>query len=111
MSRVRPQVLGVPQLLDPDRTGHGPRFQHPRRSHAVHELTNPVVIDDPDELRDREARVPSSHAHGELVAEIADLGFSNAGNPEMFAQVGGDFAVEVIERDNAVELPSRAQDS
>ena len=56
-----------------------------------------------DEIGHVQPRLGGPHAHGQLVAEIARGGLAHAGNAQVLAQHGGQFDIEIVERDDAVE--------
>src|SRR5581483_966829 len=101
----RPQLVGVSELFDPDGRGAEPRLEYPGRPDARDEFAQPVVVDDFDEFRDQHALFLRLNAHRQLVAEMARRGFTDARNPQVFAQRRRRLDVEFIERHDAVNLP------
>src|SRR5258708_595109 len=106
---VPPQFRRGMDLLDSDRAGHGSWLQHPRRRNAIQELADPVVIQNVDKFRNVQAALARPHPHGELIAKISRSGLAHAGNPQMFAQGCGHLQIEVIERNQPVDLPGPRQ--
>ena len=90
-------------LLDPDGAGHGAGLEHPGRGRVLHEAAQRVVIEHVDEVRDVDAGLARLHAHGELVAEMADGGLAHPGHAQVLAQGGGQFDVEIVERHDAID--------
>ncbi len=62
-------------------------------------------MEDADEIRDEQSSFARADTHGELVAEEARCRFAEAGQAHVLAQCGGDLHVELVERDDAVDLP------
>ncbi len=62
------------------------------------------VIHDGNEIGHAHMAIEGAHAHGQLVAKITHGGETHAGDAQVFAQSGGGFHVEFVERDDAVDF-------
>ncbi len=100
----RPQSFGRVDQLDADGRSFRSWLEHPGPGHVVQVIANVVVIQHRNEIRHANSVFERLHAHGELVAEIAHGGQPHAGDAHVLAQGGGSFHVELVERDDAVNL-------
>ena len=62
------------------------------------------MIEYGNEVGDTDSVFERLHAHGQLVAEVAHGGQPHAGDAHVLAQGGRGFHVELVERDDAVNL-------
>ena len=63
-----------------------PRLEKPWRRDLIEKRANAIVIQDRDELRHEQAALFRLHAHGELVAKVANRAFTHARNAKMLAE-------------------------
>ena len=70
----------------------------------VEVVTNIVVIQNGDEIGHPNSILHRFHAHGQLVAEVAHGGQAHAGDAHVLAQCGCGLHIELVERDDAVDL-------
>lgn len=82
------------------------RLDEPRSRHAREERTHIVVVKERAVVRDADADLACLRSHRELVAKVARHRFVVPGvrRAEVFTQVRAYLHVEVIKRDNAVDL-------
>ena len=95
-------LLGV-YFFDTGGAGFAARLHHPGRSRGVGEVIDGGVVEQPDERRHPQARIPGLHAHGQLVAEVTRGGLPHAGAAKLLAQVGRFLHIEIIEGHDAVD--------
>ena len=100
----RPQSFGRIDQLDADGRGLRSRLQHPRARHMVQVIANVIVIQHRNEIGHADPVFERLHPHGQLVAEIAGRGQAHAGDAHVLAQGGGGFHVELVKRNDAVNL-------
>ena len=89
--------------------GFGAGFEHPGSGHGGHIGAHVVVVEHVDKLGHGNALIPSLDADGQLVSEEAGCGAAHARHTEVLAQVGHRLHVEVVQRDDAVELARPCQ--
>ena len=63
-----------------------------------------AIIQNMDEVRHRQALIARLGPHGELVAEVACRSVAHAGHAQMLAQSCSRLHVEVVERNDAIDV-------
>ena len=91
-------------FLMPDRRGLRSRLHHPRRRDAAVHSRDAGVVEDVDEVRTADAGAAGAAAHRQLVAKRARRRLAHARHAEIFAQHRRELDVEVVERDDAIDL-------
>src|SRR6185437_11421486 len=100
----RPQRLRRVDHPDADGRSFRPGLEYPRTGHVVQVVTDIVVIEHGNEIGHADFVFERLHAHGELVSKITHRRKAHTGDAHVLAQGGGGFHVELVERDDAVNL-------
>src|SRR5438270_11432201 len=94
----RPDVFGVIQLSYSYSACHGSRLDQPGCRHAVKKRGEVAVVKDRRELRYRDAASVRFYSHRQLVTEVPNLTFSDAGHSKVLPQERSGFDIEVVQR-------------
>ena len=103
-----PELVGAVQLPDAHGRGLRPRLHHPRRRDAARPITDRVVVEHMDEVRAADAGAAGAAAHRQLVAKRVRGRLAHARDTDILAQHRRQLDVEVVERDDPVDLPGAA---
>ena len=96
-----PDFLRVLQFLDAHGRRLRARLEQPRGRHVGQKVPHIVVPDDWREFGHADAEPLGFGPHRQLVAEQAGAALIEARQPQVIAQVGDQFDVEIVERDDA----------
>src|SRR4051794_30309570 len=99
-----PELFGAADFPDTDRRRLRARLEHPGWRDPRRPLVDAVVIDDVDELRTGNACSQGPRSHRELVAKSARDRLADSRHLQILTQHRGQLDVEVVERDDAIEV-------
>ena len=106
---VLPNFFLAVTLLNAHRARHQSRFEDPRRRHFLKKIGNVLIMKRAGKRRHLNPAFRRSHAHGQLVAEVASRRFSKARQPQMLPQQRRLLQIEIIQRHNPLNLFGPAQ--